>query len=408
MGAARPVTRGGAPGDLDPDLAVADDPAGDDGAPDGLDAAERGGALLGNRRRLLSLFVAVALMIVAIYVVFPKVVGVEGTFATIGDARPGWVLVAFCMPVLYYSSYAVLVRSVFGKRGPDHVRERIDMRASAMITLAALAASALFSAAGAGGMALTYWALRKAGMERRRAVCRMVAFLAIMYSVYLIAIVLFGVLLATEVLPGDDHVSVTIVPASVAGGVMVLLGLAMLLPRDLEHRVRIGERHPRVGDLVRRIAAVPATLAQGVRTAIGHLRNPRLGPEALAGAVGFWAGNIMTLWATFKAFGVDVPFGVLVQGFFVGMVANLAPSPAAGVGTVDAGLIGAFVVFGQDADAVFPAVLVFRLIGFWLPIPLGVAAYLRLLPVAHRWEEERAAGVTIQSEVKANSGEVRA
>jgi uncharacterized protein (TIRG00374 family) len=117
----------------------------------------------------------------------------------------------------------------------------------------------------------------------------------------------------------------------------------------------------------------------------------------------------MTLWASFKAFGVEVPIGVLIQGFFVGMVANLAPSPAAGVGTVDAGLIGAFVVFGLDADAVFPAVLVFRLIGFWLPIPLGVAAYLRLLPLAHRWEDERRSGPdTIQSEVKATPGEVRA
>ena len=61
----------------------------------------------------------------------------------------------------------------------------------------------------------------------------------------------------------------------------------------------------------------------------------------------------MTLWAAFKAFGVEVPLGVLIQGFFVGMAANLAPSPAAGVGTVDAGLIGAFVVFGLDAEAVF-------------------------------------------------------
>jgi uncharacterized membrane protein YbhN (UPF0104 family) len=236
----------------------------------------------------------------------------------------------------------------------------------------------------------------------------MVAFLAIMYSVYLFAMILFGVLLATDVLPGDDHLSVTIVPAAVAGGVILLLGLATFLPGDMERRVRDLERHPRLTKVAKRLAAVPATLAVGVRTAIAHVRNPRLGPEAYAGAVGFWGGNILTLWATFKAFGVDVPFGVLVQGFFVGMVANLAPSPAAGVGTVDAGLIGAFVVFGLDADAVFPAVLVFRLIGFWLPIPLGVAAYLRLLPMAHRWEDERRASGTIKSEVKAKPGEVRA
>ena len=51
--------------------------------------------------------------------------------------------------------------------------------------------------------------------------------------------------------------------------------------------------------------------------------------------------------------------------------------------------------------------LVFRLIGFWLPIPLGVVSYLRLLPLAHQWEEERRAADTIQSEVKATR-EVRA
>ena len=403
------MSRAGDPGDLDPDLAVPLDADLDEhNEPDAVDPGRHGSEMLRSRRRVFSLFAAVALMIVAIYVVFPKVVGIEGTFERIGEAKIGWILVAVCMPALYYGSYAVLVRSVFGKRGPDPLRRRIDMQASGLITLAALAASALLSAAGAGGMALTYWALRKAGMARRRAACRMVAFLAIMYSVYLLAMIVFGVLLAAEVLPGEDHLSVTIVPAAVAGVVSLVALLATFLPGDMERRVRELERHPKLTRLARTLAALPSTLASGVRTAIDHVRNPVLGPEAYAAAIGFWAGNILTLWAAFKAFGVDVPFGVLVQGFFVGMVANLAPSPAAGVGTVDAGLIGAFVVFGLDAEAVFPAVLVFRLIGFWLPIPLGVAAYLRLLPRTHRWEAERRSGDTIQSEVKARPDGVRA
>ena len=74
-------------------------------------------------------------------------------------------------------------------------------------------------------------------MARRRAVCRMVAFLAIMYSVYLLAIVVFGVLLAAEVLPGDDHLSVTIIPAAFAGGAILLLRLSTLLPGDMERRI---------------------------------------------------------------------------------------------------------------------------------------------------------------------------
>ena len=73
---------------------------------------------------------------------------------------------------------------------------------SYQITMAGLAATRLFSAGGAGGILLTYWALRKAGMERRQSVCRMIAFLVLLYSVYMLALVVFGVLLRTGVLPG--------------------------------------------------------------------------------------------------------------------------------------------------------------------------------------------------------------
>ena len=137
-----------------------------------------------------------------------------------------------------------------------------------------------------------------------------------------------------------------------------------------------------------------------MRTAWSHVRHPVDSIGTILGAVGWWAGNIGILWACFQAFGVHVPFGVLVEGYFLGMVANLAPSPAAGVGTVDAGLIGAFVVLGIDADTVFPAILLFRFVGFWLPIPVGLWAFLRLRKTVHEWtEEDRRA--TIQSEVKA-------
>ena len=66
-----------------------------------------------------------------------------------------------------------------------------------------------------------------------------------------------------------------------------------------------------------------------------------------------------------------MPLAVVVQGFFLGMVANLFPLAPAGVGAVDAGMIGAFVLFGLPEAAVFPAILIYRLVAFWLPIPPG-------------------------------------
>ena len=81
---------------------------------------------------------------------------------------------------------------------------------------------------------------------------------------------------------------------------------------------------------------MPATLARGTRTAIALRPQPLAGGLAIAGAIGFWAANIGILWAGFHAFDVQVPLGVVVQGFFIGMVANLIPFAPAGVGAVDA------------------------------------------------------------------------
>jgi hypothetical protein len=58
------------------------------------------------------------------------------------------------------------------------------------------------------------------------------------------------------------------------------------------------------------------------------------------------------------------------------------------VGAVDAGMIGAFVLFGIPEETVFPAILIFRLVAFWMPIPPGVFAFFQLRHTVHVWEEE--------------------
>ena len=70
------------------------------------------------------------------------------------------------------------------------------------------------------------------------------------------------------------------------------------------------------------------------------------------------------------------------------MVANLFPLAPAGVGAVDAGMIGAFVLFGIPEETVFPAILIYRLVAFWLPIPAGIVAFFQLRVRVQSWEEE--------------------
>jgi uncharacterized protein (TIRG00374 family) len=364
-------------------------------------------ALLHDRRKLAAGLVLFVAGVAAIYVLFPKIVGLDDALARIDQATWYWVVIALGFNVAAFAAYVALFRGVLGgtARRDDEIRRRLNVKASYEITMAGLAATRIFSAAGAGGLVVTYWALRKAGMPKRRSACRMVAFLVLMYSVYTLALVLFGILLRTGVLPGRDPFGGTIVPAGVAGIVIVVFLAFALIPEDVERRIEQLGRFPRGTRLVAWMSKGPATVAMGVRTAIAFIRHPRGGALALGGALGFWAANIGILWASFEAFGGDVPFAVLVQGFFVGMAANLLPSPAGGAGPVDAGMIAAFVLFSVPEAVVFPGVLMFRVIAFWLPIPPGIVAYFQLRKTVAGWEQENhaPAGYTSQSKVKART-----
>jgi putative heme transporter len=363
-------------------------------------------ALLEDRRRLLLGMLVFLLLVGAIYVLLPKILGLNRAVSKLDEATWYWIVVAIGFNLAAFGAYVALFRGVLAGVRDDAVHRRLDLRASYQITMAGLAATRIFSAAGAGGIVLTYWALRKAGLPRRRSACRMVAFLVLMYSVYLVALIVFGILLRTGVMHGKAPLAGTIVPAAISGGLIAIFLLIALIPHDVERRIESFAGGYRRTRYLTRAAKGPATVATGVRTAIDYVRRPKQGALAVGGAVGFWAANIGVLWASFEAFGGEVPFGVLVQGFFLGMAANLIPSPAGGVGSVDAGMIGAFVLFGVPSSIVFPAVLTYRVIAFWLPIPPGIVAYFQLRGTVAGWERERNEGVpaglyTSKSKVRA-------
>ena len=334
-------------------------------------------------RRIVQTVVLVLVLLGAIYFLFPKLVGLGDALSKLDDADPLWIGIAVAFNVAAYATYIALFKAVVGG---DVLR--LKWIETYEINMAGVAATLLFSAGGAGGVALTYWALRKAGMARREVGRRMIAFVSLHYLFYPFALILFGVLLRTGVMNGKGSVELTIVPAAVAGLLLIVGVLITLIPPDLDHRLTRFAHSERSQQILEKVGKVPATLGEGFRFALGLFAHPSRGGLAVIGAAGFWAFSIGVLWASFHAFGVHVPLAVVVQGYFLGMVANLFPLAPAGVGAVDAGMIGAFVLFGIPEETVFPAVLIFRLVSFWMPIPPGIFAFFQLRHTVHRWEEE--------------------
>jgi uncharacterized protein (TIRG00374 family) len=339
-----------------------------------------------TRRRLLISGLFVVSTVAFLYFVLPRLLGLQETWNRIQHGNLWWLGLALVLEVCSFAGYVALFRAVF-VRGESP----INWRESYEITMAGLAATRLFASAGAGGIALTAWALRRSGLEPRVVACRIIAFMALLYGVYMATLVIDGLGLYIGVFPGPAPFAITVIPA-IFGAVVIAVFLSVsLLPGDFERLVKRYTNPDRLsGRIALRLAAAPATTATGIRTAISLVRSR---DPYLLGAIAWWGFDIAVLWACFHAFGSAPPTAVIVMAYFVGMVGNTLPLPG-GIGGVDGGMIGAFSAFGVPVEISIVSVLAYRGIAFWLPTLPGAVAYLQLRRTVQRWRTARTPSYT--------------
>jgi len=106
--------------------------------------------------------------------------------------------------------------------------------------------------------------------------------------------------------------------------------------------------------------------------------NRRLLSRAMAWAAANWLLDATCLWVFLWSFGSTVsPFDLLVA-YGLAMILAVIPITPAGLGVVEGVLISTLVGFGVPKSTAILGVLGYRLLNFWLPIPLGGAAYVSL------------------------------
>ena len=324
-----------------------------------------------GRRGFILLAVGVIAVIALLYVVVPGIAGLDETWARLSAGDPVWLLAALLLELLSFASYVVFFRAVF--TGPT---ARIDWPASYRITMAGVVATRLLAVAGAGGIALTAWALRRIGLRGRQVAADMAAFYILLYGVYMTGLVGAGLGLYWGIFPGPAPGGLTLVPAIFTSTVIVGVLAIATLSDDLEELSRGSPRrdptqapHARYSSPFRR-RSPPASRAASACCA-------RLA-RGCSGAIGWWAFDVAVLWASLEAFGTAPSVAVIVMAYFVGMLANTLPIPG-GIGAVDGGVIAALIGFGVSGGLAIVAVLSYRAIAFWLPIVPGTIAYVQLL-----------------------------
>ena len=309
------------------------------------------------RRNVIGLVVAV-LVIVAVVTLVPGLASVRDRLAQVSGV---WLAVGITLKLLSGFSYVAVFRSVFCRR--------MSWRISAQIGLSELGANAVLPTGGAGGLALGAWALHRSGMSTERIARRSVAFFLLTSVPNVLGVFIIGLGLAVGVFEGHANLALSIVPAAVAGCAIVLTiaagGWADQAARRIEERA----------GRTTRFAKALRWLSDGVADCLWLLR--RREPWLVFGLIGYLAFDVMIMWATFHAFGYVPPLAIIWMGYLIGELGGLIPVPG-GIGGVDLGLIGAFVLYHVPVAPATAAVLAYRAIALVVPAVVGLVAGLFL------------------------------
>jgi uncharacterized protein (TIRG00374 family) len=92
-----------------------------------------------------------------------------------------------------------------------------------------------------------------------------------------------------------------------------------------------------------------------------------------------WLFTLFSLWVCFWALGINLPFGVLLVGFFVGIVIGFVSIIPGGIGIQEGSMAGVYALLGVHFSQAIIAVLLFRLIYYVIPFVPAVILYGGLL-----------------------------
>ncbi len=304
-----------------------------------------------------------------------------GIHALASDVRrgfgvsPGWAAIGAGFEFISLAGYVGLLALIAGRATP-----RVRARESAQITLAGAAATRLLPTAGAGGLALTLWALRRAGLQPRVATRTLLVFLVVLYSVFLGSIVVSGTVLALGLTGSRGPLALSAIPA-LAALLGILLCLAFAFAANVES-APAEDGEPDSRERRSRITAGLRSIGGAVRDACRLVRS---GDPRLAGAIAYWLFDAAVVWAMLHAFGSPAAVPVIALAYCVGQLANTLPVP----GSVSGGIAGVLIAFGVSPVVAVPAVLAYRGVSIWLPSPVAIAAVPALRATIARWGREQ-------------------
>ncbi|HEX6235652.1 MAG TPA: lysylphosphatidylglycerol synthase transmembrane domain-containing protein [Acidimicrobiales bacterium] len=330
-----------------------------------MSADESHGRVRRNVRRIVALLVLAA---VVEFLVLPQLGGARRAWELAGDVQPLLLAAGLALQLGAYLSHAQLTRAML----PES--HRPGLFAMARIEVASRAVSHVVPGGTAAGTALGYRLLRQRGVPGS-----MAGFAAGAQGIgaaVVLNVLLWVALVVSVPLRGVNPYY----GATAAVGAVLIGGFSLMVLLLLAAEQRTGKV---VGAVIGRIPLVDRDAVERVVHSIAErLRELRDDPPLLRRAIGWaaihWILDAASLWVFLRAFGSAPAADALFVAFGIANVLAAIPVTPRGLGVVEAALITTLVAFGMPRGPTVLGVVSYRLVNFWVPIPVGALAYLSI------------------------------
>ena len=272
--------------------------------------------------------------------------------AAVSQANIWWMLAALSFSVATYVG-AGLTLVAFSP-------ERLSLWRSTEVHLASAVVS-LVAPAGVGGAAINLRFLNRKGVPTAVGVATVALVQVVQFVVTVVLLVVLAAMTGQST--GLTLPSGWVLVA--AGAIVIVAAVILTIPKARSWAwAKIDPTYRQVWPRLVWVMSNPMRLAMGV-----------------GGALMLTLSYILSFSASLWAFGYTVPFAVLAITYLASnTVGSIVPSPG-GIGPVELALTAGLVAAGVPYGVALSTAIVYRLVTFWIPIPVGWLSLQRLQKV---------------------------
>jgi uncharacterized protein (TIRG00374 family) len=319
----------------------------------------------------------IILALVVEYLVVPELVGASKDLSLLGRISGWWIAGGVILEFVSLFCYAVLTKVLL-----PHGSHKPSLSVLFRIDLSAAAVAHVIPAGTLGTAALGYKLFTSEGISGGDATVMMAA--KGIGSTVVLNVLLWLSLVVSIPLAGFQPIYGTV--AIIGSVVLALVGLLLL---GVTRGAGFASRVLRViGDKVPGLSGerVEKAVLDAARSFALLARDKRVMAWALLWASLNWLLDAASLWCFVAAFGHFANPVELFAAYGIANVAGALPLTPGGLGVVDSITPLLLVGFGVTRSVATLGVLGWRIVNFWLPIPLGAIAFvsLKVKPVSAR------------------------